>query len=71
MSGMNVNGTNNVFGVNNVNGAQNVNKNEFINTVFGPNGGKYVPNTPFNGEEQHILGILVNAQQNNILLIED
>lgn len=68
---MNVNGPNNVFGVNQVSGVSAAAKSEFVNTVFGPNGGKYVPNTPFSAEEQHILGIFAQAQQNNILLIED
>lgn len=66
--GMNVNGPNNVFGTGQVNKAEAVTKSEFINTVFGDNN-KFVPNTKFNSEEQHILGLFANVQNN--ILIED
>ena len=69
MSGMNVNGPNNIFGAGQIKRAGAVQQDEFLNTVFNSNGGKFVPNTPFKGEEQHVLGIFANAQNN--VLIED
>ena len=52
-----------------VNGTKQVGNVEKINTVFGVKKGDFVPNTPFDREEQHILGIFANLQDN--ILIED
>ncbi len=46
---------------------------ESINSVFtGSSSNKYVPNTKFTGEEQHVLGLMAAFSQdpNNILLEE-
>ena len=67
--GFNVNGPNNVGGANFVNGLNNIKSGSFLNTVFGNKNGNFVPNTPFNGEEQHILGVFATFQNN--VLIED
>lgn len=66
--GMNVNGPNNVFGAGHVNKTESVANSEFMNTVWGVSN-KFVPNTKFNAEEQHVLGLFANAQNN--ILIED
>ena len=54
----NVNNIGKMIGTGEVSKTQSVKGNETINSVF-VNGdrNKYVPNTPFSGEEQHILGI--------------
>ena len=65
----NVNGPNHIFGVNQVSGAKEAGKTDFLNTVFGNHHPKYVENTPFSGEEQHILGLFANVQDN--VMIED
>lgn len=67
--GFEVNGPNNIRGVNVVSGTNRINGMEFLNTIFGNKNGNFLPNTPFNGEEQHILGIFANTQSN--VLIED
>jgi len=66
--GFEVNRPNNVFGVNQVSNTSQVKGADFLNTVFGKKNGNYIQ-TPFSGEEQHILGIFANVQNN--ILIED
>ena len=66
----NVNNIGKMIGTGEVSKTQSVTGNETINSVF-VNGdrNKYVPNTPFSGEEQHILGIFASVQDN--ILIEE
>ena len=66
----NVNNIGKIFGTGEVAKIQNLKDFESINSVF-VNGkkNKFIPNTPFTGEEQHILGILASVQDN--LLIEE
>ena len=52
-----------------VGGPQQVGGVDKINTVFGVKKGDFVAGTPFNREEQHILGIFASAQ--DIILNED
>ncbi len=66
----NVNNIGKMFGAGEVSATQNVKGPETINSVFvGGQNNKFVPNTPFTGEEQHILGIFA-AVQDNILIEE-
>lgn len=66
----NVNNIGKMVGTGEVAKTQNVKTSESINSVF-TNGArnKFVPNTPFTGEEQHILGIFA-AVQDNVLIEE-
>ena len=66
----NVNNIGKMIGTGEVSKTQSVKGNETINSVF-VNGdrNKYVPNTPFSGEEQHILGIFFFFLDN--ILIEE
>ncbi len=66
----NVNNIGKMVGTSEVSKTQAARANEAINSVF-VNGGekKYVTNTPFTGEEQHILGIFASVQDN--VLIEE
>ena len=52
-----------------VNGSQQVGNVGKINTVFGVKKGDSVPSTPFNDEEQQILGIFASVQ--DFVLNED
>ncbi len=65
--GLDVNGVNNVQNVNMVSGSNNIENKKLLNCVF--NAKSIIPNTPFTGEEQHVLGILANNQ--DYILIED
>lgn len=66
----NINNIGKLVGTSEVSKTQNVSGNEKINSVFtGGARNKFIPNTPFTGEEQHILGIFAAAQDN--ILIEE
>ena len=68
--GFNVNNIGKMFSAGEVSTTQSVKGNETINSVFVKcDRNKYVPNTPFSGEEQHILGIFASVQDN--ILIEE
>ncbi len=66
----NVNNIGKLAGAGEITKTQNVAASEKLNSVFtGGVGNRVVQNTPFNSEEQHILGIFANVQ-NNILIEE-
>ncbi len=66
----NVNNIGKMVGTGEVAKTANVKGSESINSVFsGSARNKFVPNTHFSGEEQHILGIFA-AVQDNVLIEE-
>ena len=65
----NVNNIGRTQGVGDVQVTSHVAGTEKLNSVFTSKHGAYVSGTPFNGEEQHVLGLFANAQNN--ILIED
>lgn len=68
--GFNVNIIGKMFGTGEVSAAKNIKGQESINSVFTGGGrNKFVPNTSFTAEEQHILGIFASVQDN--ILIEE
>ncbi len=69
----NVNNIGKVFGTGEITKAQNVSGNEKVNSIFtGGSQNKYIPNTKFTAEEQHVLGLMVSFAENpGNLLIEE
>lgn len=65
--GLDVNGPNNIPNVNMVSGTNTVQNKKLLDCVY--NKGSVIPNTYFNAEEQHTLGILANHQ--DFILIEE
>ena len=66
----NVNNIGKMVGAGEVSKIANVAGSEKLNSVFtGGARNKFVPNTPFSAEEQHILGIFASVQDN--ILIEE
>lgn len=66
---MEINNIGKIFDTKEISGVSAAKNTGKINSVFGGGGDKFRPNTIFNGEEQHVLGILAGAQDN--ILIED
>lgn len=66
----NVNNIGKLVGTGEVSKTSNIKANDSINSVFTQgNKNRFVQNTPFSGEEQHILGIFASVQDN--ILIEE
>lgn len=69
----NVNNIGKIVGTGEISKTQNLAGPEKMNSVFTSGAhNKFVPNTPFNAEEQHILGIMANfSSKPDSILIEE
>lgn len=66
----NVNNIGKLVGTGEVSKTSSIKANDSINSVFTQgNKNRFVSNTPFSGEEQHVLGIFASVQDN--ILIEE